>query len=40
MGFEDDDDKVDPKSPSFVPRKIGFWGHDDRYADIPIEESK
>ncbi|XP_065052515.1 trichohyalin-like isoform X1 [Rhopilema esculentum] len=35
-----EDEVEDVKSASFVPRRTGFWGHDDRHDTKPIEESK
>ena len=30
----------DIKSPSFVPKRTGFWDHDDRYDNIKVMESR
>ena len=36
----EDDEEKDPKNPALVPRRTGFWNHDDRYDEIPVEESR
>ncbi|XP_057303374.1 zinc finger CCCH domain-containing protein 13-like isoform X2 [Hydractinia symbiolongicarpus] len=35
---EDKEEAV--KSPAFVPRRTGFWDHDDRFADMSVEETR
>lgn len=38
---EDDEEKDEEnKSPTYVPRRTGFWDHDDRFADINVQESR
>jgi len=48
-GYEEDteeedevseDEEVDVTNPSFVPKRTGFWDHDDRYENIKVEESR
>ena len=35
-----DDEEEDMTNPSFVPKRTGFWDHDDRYENIKVEESR
>lgn len=37
---KEDEEIDDNKTPTHVPRRTGFWGHDDRFADIHVEESR
>lgn len=37
---EQEVDEEEVKSPTFVPRRTGFWDHDNRFSDIPVEESR